>query len=83
VEPANSTPQEDSQQLLNTLAVQLQDNDIKASRTATALYHALADHAEADAAQQISRLAAQYEYDAALQQLEQLAVRLQLNLTMQ
>jgi hypothetical protein len=25
-------PQEDSQQLLNTLAVQLQDNDIKASR---------------------------------------------------
>ncbi|WP_287878351.1 response regulator [Aquitalea sp.] len=82
-ELASSTPPEDSRQLISTLAAQLQDNDIKASRTATLLYHALAGHAEADAAQQVSRLAAQYEYDAALQQLEQLATRLQLNLTIQ
>ncbi|BBF85452.1 sensory box histidine kinase/response regulator [Aquitalea magnusonii] len=74
---------EDSQALISALALQLQDNDIKASRTATALYHALAGHAEADTAQQLSRLAAQYEYDAALQQLEQLAARLQPKPTMQ
>ncbi|MBA4710388.1 response regulator [Aquitalea aquatica] len=73
----------DCQQLMRTLASQLQDNDIKASRSAAELYRALAGHAEADAARQLSRLAAQYDYDAALRQLNQLAERLQPDQTQQ
>ena len=73
----------DCQQLMRMLASQLQDNDIKASRSAAELYRALAGHAEADAARQLSRLAAQYDYDAALRQLNQLAERLQPDQTQQ
>jgi two-component system, sensor histidine kinase and response regulator len=84
-EPATSAASDplDCRQLMHTLASQLQDNDIKASRSAAELYRALAGHAEADAARQLSRLAAQYDYDAALRQLNQLAERMQPDQTQQ
>ena len=63
--------------LLDTLEQQLRDDDIRASKTAAELFRNLADHEAADAAEQLSRQAGQYEYEAALQQLAQLRARLQ------
>ncbi|HEX5805445.1 MAG TPA: response regulator [Macromonas sp.] len=63
-----------------TLAETLEDNDLRASRQAQALVQALARHPEAEAAQQLARWAAQYDYDHAAAALRELAARLHIQL---
>lgn len=66
--------------LLHRLSEELQNDDAKASRNAAELSRLLADHDCADIARALARHAAQYDYDAAIQDLGTLAKQLNVSL---
>lgn len=66
--------------LLHRLSEELQNDDAKASRNAAELSRLLADHDGADIARVLARHAAQYDYDAAIQDLGTLAKQLNVSL---
>jgi CheY-like chemotaxis protein len=65
---------------LRRLSAELQNDDAKASRNAAELSRLLADHDQADLARTLARHAAQYDYDAAIQDLNALAQQLDVSL---
>lgn len=65
---------------LITLAEQLRDNDLQANQHAADLAHTMLGTAQAQTAQQVARLAAAYDYDQALLQLQTLAASLNIEL---
>ncbi|MDD2926875.1 MAG: response regulator [Rhodoferax sp.] len=66
--------------LMRRLSAELQNDDAKASRNAAELSRLLAGHHGADMARTVARHAAQYHYDAAIQDLGILAKQLDISL---